>query len=297
MLIIALFCFPVILLGFRIPRLTVYRRLYSQVDDFNPSDFIKVLQQGNPSTNLNFENAVINDNFKASGDDDSNEEAIYRKYPFENLRLPVLPDCNNYFSGKFQNDFWHQNADQVVAYIPIADDVSKRDIAIAFDVNSLEIRVKGEVVKKVSLPDKIIPDGSFWVLETDKNNQKYIQLDLEKRFRMINWKHLFGEGKNTGDELTDDDQRRSEMLRKLFAANKGMSALSGQEPESIQEMMRNEDLMKSIDREVNPFPKIVDTEAIEPEVVSDIENELRNSELSNMEIDSIDNVINVDDNN
>ena len=38
------------------------------------------------------------------------DEAIYREYPFANTSLPILPDCNNYYSGKFENYFWHQNA-------------------------------------------------------------------------------------------------------------------------------------------------------------------------------------------
>ena len=34
------------------------------------------------------------------------------------------------------------------------------------------------------------------------------------------------------------------MLEKLFAANKGMAKLTGQEPESMDEMLQNEDLVR-----------------------------------------------------
>jgi len=154
--------------------------------------------------------------------------------------LPVLPDCNNYYSGKFEEYFWHQNSDQVYVYIPIDDDVTKADVKAKFEAKQVTVTIKGEEVIQFECLERIIPDGSFWVIETDKKEGKrYVQLDLEKRFRMINWKGLFGEAQ---EEQVDDSAKRSQMLEKLFAANKGISKLTGASPESIDEMMSNPDL-------------------------------------------------------
>jgi CS domain len=121
-------------------------------------------------------------------------EDIYRKYPFENVSLPILPDCNNYYSGKFGEYFWHQNADQVYVFIPIDDSICKKDVTAKFEAKKVTVSVKGEDVIEFDCLERIIPDGSFWVFEEDRQqNKRYLQLDLEKRFRMINWKNLFGE--------------------------------------------------------------------------------------------------------
>jgi len=96
------------------------------------------------------------------------------------------------------------------------------------------------------------------VFEED-GDKKYIQLDLEKRFRMINWKGLFGEANDLPPELQNaEEDVRNEMLEKLFAANKGISELTGASPESIDEMMKNPDLYSMINNEVNTSPSVVD---------------------------------------
>ena len=41
------------------------------------------------------------------------------------------------------------------------------------------------------------------------------------------------------------------MLEKLFAANKGISKLTGKRAESMEEMMMNQELMKMVNSEVN----------------------------------------------
>jgi hypothetical protein len=109
--------------------------------------------------------------------------------------------------------------------------------------------------------ERIIPDGSFWVLEhvPTGGGKKYVQLDLEKRFRMINWKRLFGAAEEAapGGSLVDE-AGRTEMLEKLFSANKGMSKLTGQEPESIDEMRSNEDLVKMLGRRLFPEPEVTE---------------------------------------
>ena len=143
-------------------------------------------------------------------------EQIYREYPFANVSLPILPDCNNYYSGKFEDFFWHQNADQVLVYMPIGDDVSKRDIEAKFDALRVSIDIKGENFVKFDCLERIIPDGSFWVIEEDKSGKRYIQLDLEKRFRMINWKSLFGEAVT---EQVDDIEKRSQVYSITLTVN------------------------------------------------------------------------------
>ncbi len=80
------------------------------------------------------------------------------------MKLPVLPDCNNYYSGKFGDYFWHQNADQVLVYLPIGDDVDKSDIDVIFDVRKVIVNVKDQELISFSCLERIIPDGSFWIL-------------------------------------------------------------------------------------------------------------------------------------
>ena len=201
------------------------------------------------------------------------QEEIFREYPFNNVKLPVLPDCNNYYSGKFGDYFWHQNADQVLVYIPIGDDVDKSDIDVIFDVRKVIVNVKDQELISFNCLERIIPDGSFWILgtyyfiiilfswyvyslfthlpETDDKKQNYIQLDLEKRYRMINWKNLFGEASPV--DPIDESNKRNEMLQKLFAANKGMSKLTGKTPETIDEMVSDSDMMKSLTSEIRYF--------------------------------------------
>jgi hypothetical protein len=145
-------------------------------------------------------------------------EEIYRAYPFGDIDLPVLPDCNNYYSGKFGDYFWHQNSDQVYLYIPVDEDTEKYDVEASFEALKVVVKIKGLDVIEFDCLERIIPDGSFWVMERDGDGKKYVQLDLEKRFRMINWKSLFGEAVQ---ESVDDIAKRSEMLQKLMAANKG----------------------------------------------------------------------------
>lgn len=172
--------------------------------------------------------------------------AAVLEYPFTDIQLPVLPDCENYFSGKFGEYFWHQNADQVFVFIPVDNDVTKRDVKAKFEAKSVTVTVKGEEEISFQCLERIIPDGSFWLFETDDKGQKYIQLDLEKRFRMINWKGLFGEP--VAEEVADIE--RSEMLKKLFAANKGMSKVTGQPAETITDMTSNEDLVRMISSKI-----------------------------------------------
>ena len=179
-------------------------------------------------------------------------------YPFVNTTLPVLPDCNNYYSGRFKDYFWHQNADQVYVYIPVDDHITKREVTVNFEARKVIVNVKGEEVVEFDCLERIIPEGSFWVFEADeKEGKKYLQLDLEKRFRMINWKNLFGEATSQSSG-GDDEAKRNAMLEKLFAANKGISQLTGASPESVEEMINNPDLYTMLNEEVNTSPQVVD---------------------------------------
>lgn len=65
---------------------------------------------------------------------------------------------------------------------------------------------------------------------------------------MINWKNLFGEAAPI--DPSDESSKRNEMLQKLFAANKGMSKLTGKTPETIDEMESDSDMMKSLTSEI-----------------------------------------------
>jgi len=192
-------------------------------------------------------------------------EQIHREYQYEDAQLPVLPDCNNYYSGSFGDFFWHQNADQVYVFLPLEEGVTKKDIEVKFAAKSVEVLINGARVTYFECLERLIPDGSFWTVETsDKDGKRYLQLDLEKRFRMINWKNLFGAAPD-GSSDPEAQESRSKMLEKLFAANKGMSKLikdqqakSGSgggdgpelEAETMEEMLQNQDLVRMISDQV-----------------------------------------------
>lgn len=245
----------------------LYRRIadvksFSSADDqgFDAGEFEKALKSVGPILGSKQFNKLDNEMLEKIREEQGAkaEEETFRKYPFTDRELPILPDCNNYYSGKFGDYFWHQNADQVYVYIPISEDVIKSDIQVKFQTKSVDVKIKGVDEIAFKCVERIIPDGCFWVLETDKKTgNKFVQLDLEKRHRMINWNNLFGEA--PPKEL-NEAVKRSEMLEKLFAANKGMSKFTGGSPESISEMMENADLMKMISGDVDTRPRIVDTE-------------------------------------
>lgn len=214
---------------------------------------------------------------KIRKEQEARAEEIFRVYPFTEKSLPVLPDCNNYYSGKFEEFFWHQNADQVYVYIPISDEISKNDVSASFEAKKVSVSVKGKQVIEFECLERIIPDGSFWVIEKDgKDEKKFIQLDLEKRFRMINWKSLFGAASKEVEE--DLESRRSKMLEKLFSANKGISKLTGAEPESIDEMEQNEILNAMISSDVDTNPRVVDEDGnidFDAETSADLQESFR----------------------
>lgn len=195
------------------------------------------------------------------------KEDIHRTYPYEQQGLPVLPDCNNYYSGSHGDIFWHQNADQVFMYIPVDNSVGKSDVKVNFEAKKVTVYLRSQEVVMFPCAERIIPDGSFWLFETDKDGKKYIQLDMEKRFRMINWKGIFS--RETPETSAQQTQKRAEILEKLFAANQGMSKLSGVPPESMREMMSNGDLTRMIADEIYAKPQVstIDEQGQESEVV------------------------------
>ena len=71
---------------------------------------------------------------------------------------------------------------------------------------------------------------------------------------MINWKNVFEEAPVT---VEGDAENRRKMLESLFAANRGMSKMTGKEPEGMDEMLKNEALMKML-KEVNTTPQITE---------------------------------------
>jgi len=230
---------------------------------FNPQDFERAMKQmgpmlsGVPRTDGDVAVAInrIRDEqeARAATTTTGGGEKIYRKYNNE-LLLPFLNDCNNYFSGRYNDNFWHQNSDQVYVYLPLTSDdlknANKNDVSVKFDATKVKITINDKEYMSFDCLERIIPDGSFWTFETDNNNVRYLHLDLEKRFRMINWKALFGVVTDT----PETESRRKEMLEKLFAANKGMARLTGGAPESMEDMMKDGNLMKAISSEVDPEP-------------------------------------------
>jgi hypothetical protein len=201
------------------------------------------------------------------------EESTFREYPFEDRGLPLLPDVNNYYSGQTADGemFWHQNSDNVFVFIPLEDDTKKSQIEVDFQALHVKVKLPGKDTIELTCLERLIPDGSFWIIEEDKQGKRYLHLDLEKRFRMINWKSLFGEP--VTEDSADDIEKRSQMLEKLFAANKGMAKMTGQEPESMEEMMGNEDLVRMMADQIYG-PEVVGVEDGEGNRLDEILSEI-----------------------
>ena len=240
-------------------------------DDFDGQDFEKMLKSAGPVWTTDDNSDTIK---KLREEQVAREEDVYRKYPFDDIKLPVLPDCNNYYSGKFGDYFWHQNSDQVYVYLPVESSLTKNDVEVDFQALKVTVNIKGKQEVFFKCLERIIPDGSFWTFEKDSEGRLYIQLDLEKRYRMINWKSLFGDPKPNEQY---DALKKSEMMERLFAANQGLSKLTGKPAETIDEMMSNEELVKMLGQKYFPDPEVVGIEEGETS-----ENEL--FELKNVEV-------------
>jgi len=141
---------------------------------------------------------------------------IYRKFPFDHLKLPILQDCNNYYSGSFQGRFWHQNADQVYFCIPVSDKLKTKEVEINFEPKKVQIKVRGEEALSFEFFDNIIADGSFWMFESDQFGMKYILLDMEKRYRMVNWNSLLA-------GIVDQDATRNAVLMEQMMNNQHLA--------------------------------------------------------------------------
>jgi hypothetical protein len=202
-------------------------------------------------------------------------EEVHRSYPFVDNGLPVLPDCNNYYSGTYEKYFWLQNADQVFMYIPVPSDIERRDVQVSFEAKKVTVRLQGHELITFPCVERIIPDGSFWLFEVDKDGNKYIQLDMEKRYRMINWKGIFSP--DIPDSTPEVSKKRTDMMEKLFAANQGMSKLSGVPPETMRELMQNGELTRMIADEVYDTPQATVVEEIDTDgnIVSEATRTIR----------------------
>lgn len=245
--------------------------------EFDGANFDKVFKIAQP-----FREAI---NAKEKSSEDSiitairkDQEQLFRSYPFSENMLPILPNCNNYYSGKFNDNFWHQNDDQVYVYIPLDNSVDRSDITVKFTANQAKLFLRNVLHLNFTTPEKITPDASFWLLETDRNNTKYVQLDLEKRlaiyyivkcrcyevcicytsrYRMINWKSVFADAEP--DQVLSDDEKKQQLLQKIFAANQGLSKATGESFEGIEEMSKNKQFMDMISQDVVDKPTIVGT--------------------------------------
>lgn len=173
-------------------------------------------------------------------------ESIFRKYPFHDCELPQLADANNYYSGNYGGMIWHQNADQVMVFIPIKDEsLTTSDVDVKISVTKVEIRIRNEQQYSFGLIDRVIPDGSFWTWETDKRTgQRFIQLDLEKRYRVINWKSLFP---LSPEEIKIQQERaKSDLFQQFLAANKGIAKLTGKPSPAAEDLVRDLEFMDAI---------------------------------------------------
>jgi len=236
-------------------------------DDFDAEEFEEALQSAGPLWNSDSSSSSGVDNrFSVDEEElDSGKEKIFRKYPFEGLKLPLLQGHDQYYSGELGDDFWHQNANEVFAYVPVDSDIDRKDVQAEFQAKCVKLFVRGESRLEFECSERIIPDGSFWTFEQDSAGGKYILLNLEKRFPMMNWGRLLAAGGEESNSKESIDERRTDLLKKLFESNKGISKLSGLEPESMEEMMKNGALTRMIADEVYPDPQVsmIDEDGVE----------------------------------
>jgi hypothetical protein len=139
-------------------------------------------------------------------------QEFYRIYPFPHLGLQILYDNNNYYSGTYGNIFWQQNADQVLIHYPLNDSIVKSDIECHFDYLLCEIKIANQRVFTFKPFEKVWPDGCFWTIELDKDNNRYLTIDLDKRLKFSNWRGLF---RDISDNEFDNLDLRSKLLMKL----------------------------------------------------------------------------------
>jgi hypothetical protein len=234
--------------------------LVSGFNVIHHSSFVNSLRRSQSIKLTSSTNTILNENVTFP-----KTEIMSRIYVPDDPDMPCLSDCNNYYSGKFGDLSWHQNADQVLVTLKLPKTISKSDIKVKFDTTTLDIMIPNIENVSVTLPQKIIPAGTFWTLEDHKNNNsKYLVVDMEKRYRVLNWGYLFG-SPPTEKEL---ESKRAEILEKLYAANKGLSRLSGdgagKEIETIDDMRRDEVLMSSIDTNFHKEGPILNLEDLVP---------------------------------
>lgn len=201
-------------------------------------------------------------------------QIVSRKYPFTHLELPLLPDCDKFYSGKYGEIFWHQDADNVYIFYPIDyESLSKHDISVKFDVENISISIRGENMLSFKCFDRITP-SSVWSVEKDKDGKAYLFIDLEKRFRFISWKGLFERLPETEEDRREEKRR---ILEKLYNANKGLVKLAGGEgtPASIEEMMRDPKLMSSIGEKISTEPRPIPEDKLPPEIKAQLDTPIK----------------------
>jgi hypothetical protein len=76
-----------------------------QQQDVDGQDFESVVQAVSESISKGFK-VVSNDRSNENRNENPLREEIYREYPEEFRSLPVLSDCNNYYSGSLGDNFW-----------------------------------------------------------------------------------------------------------------------------------------------------------------------------------------------
>ena len=92
------------------------------------------------------------------------------------------------------------------------------------------------------------------------------------RFRMINWRYLFGNPRSSSDEDNgmaewSSEKKRAALMEKLLAANKGLAKLTGRSPETMEDMLSDLQMQESIQGELDTKPKVVGAETTDKELI------------------------------
>lgn len=156
----------------------------------------------------------------------------------------------------------HQNEDQILIHIPLrdvareakgrdrisADRINSGDVELAVTASTISLSIQGNpIFKAVPLFRAVIPDGSFWTFEVGGTDKKrYIQIDLEKRQRMVNWNRLSTDSRlnfQTDKPTVDISYHKTTDAKNK---NSNMTSFANAEQEQKQMAENQENLTKKL---------------------------------------------------
>ena len=105
--------------------------------------------------------------------------------------LPLLWRFESFHKGYYLGQgFWHQNSHFTRIQIPLALSTSTDSIIANFLPNRVSICANSVYNISEDTYDVIIPGGSSWTFEYGRAGERWLQIELEKRFVSLNWESV-----------------------------------------------------------------------------------------------------------